>query len=364
MRRLCLLTIWTLLGGPVLTVSLSRAQQLSCPTMPDITQVNHDVRSEVQVGVGSLGKLKAGEVGVKTDVVAKNLFDKYPNTDRIAVVQMMAATYCSMIRDSKTMKDSEKLRLWSEFTERVFKFANPSYVPAAPPAPRPKGNLTPGDKGKQAPAEPSKSGKTAELNTGKEKPAPAALQNPAAQHWFTISKDSPPEQIEFRASKVSIPLTLVTGNYFGDDLPVKVAPYYISTSYIPKQLFREHARNSEVRTAAPPPSEDQEPLCEIYPDDAKALAHDFGFQLPTEKQWVNAFLGKFIYLQGKAELVYEGAGKDEYLVEASTNDDWIPRSSYSYQIHMNSPGHTAAHGCLRIAISVDELRKIGFLKAP
>lgn len=133
---------------------VSRAQQLPCPSMPDdITKVNHDVRSDVQVSVGSLGKLKAGEVGVRTDVVAKNLFEKYPNADRIVVVQMMAATYCSMIRDSKTLKDSEKLSLWSEFSDRVFKFENPNYIPARPPAPKPKGTAPPASKSESAPAQ-------------------------------------------------------------------------------------------------------------------------------------------------------------------------------------------------------------------
>ena len=109
--------------------------------MPDkITQVNRDVRSDVNASVGSLGKLKAGEVGVKTDVVAKNLFEKYPNTDRIIVVQMMAATYCSLLRDSKTVRDSEKLRLWAEFSERVFKFENPNYNPTSQQAPCPNPN--------------------------------------------------------------------------------------------------------------------------------------------------------------------------------------------------------------------------------
>ncbi len=101
--------------------------------MPDkITQVNRDVRSDVEVGIGSLGKLKAGQLGAKADVVAKNLFDKYPNTDRLLIAQMMSATYCGMIRDTKTIKDSEKIRLWSEFSERVFRFENPAYNPSGP----------------------------------------------------------------------------------------------------------------------------------------------------------------------------------------------------------------------------------------
>src|ERR1700724_3543877 len=109
-----ILTLATLLGGSILAPRASSG--LTCPPMPDkVTQVNRDVRSDVHADVGALGKLKTGQVGIETEVVAKNLFDKYPNADRLLVVGMMAATYCSMIQDSKTLKDTDKLRLWSEF---------------------------------------------------------------------------------------------------------------------------------------------------------------------------------------------------------------------------------------------------------
>jgi hypothetical protein len=104
--------------------------------MPDkVTEVNHDVRTDVNGSVGTLGKLKAGQVGAKVDVEAKNLFEKYPNTDRILIAQMMSATYCDMIRDSKTLKDSERLRLWSEFSDRIFKYENPTTNPPSPKSP-------------------------------------------------------------------------------------------------------------------------------------------------------------------------------------------------------------------------------------
>ena len=360
MKRSHLLTVWALLGGPLLTVGVSTAQ-LQCPPMPDkITQVNRDVRSEVEANVGSLGKLKAGQVGVKTEVVAKNLFDKYPNTDRIAVVQMMAATYCSMIRDSKTLKDSEKLRLWEEFSERVFKFENPSYNPPLPTTSKSKGSLPGAGKGADAHAEPRKS---EESSTAKEKPAQAVLQNPAAHHWFTKSTTSPPESIEFRSSGVSIPLTLVTGSHFGDEFPMAVAPYYLSTAYLPKQLFREYAMNNAVRAAVPPSSEDKEPVCEVYLSDAVGMAENFGFQLPTAVQWINAFEGKFIDPQGKVELIYgKDEGNKESLAEART-DEGRGNTYLSSKVTLyNFLSLEKAKGCLRITISLDELRKIGFLK--
>ena len=148
MSRLFAVTTMRVLSCLILAIGTADAE-LNCPQMPDkVTQVNRDVRSDVDVEIGALGKLKAGTVGAKTDVVAKNLFDKYPNTDRVLIAQMMSATYCEMIRDSKSVKDSEKLRLWSEFSERVFKFENPDYRPApARPTQAPKG--TDSDKRKQ-----------------------------------------------------------------------------------------------------------------------------------------------------------------------------------------------------------------------
>lgn len=113
--------------GSALGLSEVASAAITCPEMPDkITQVNRDVRSDIQANVGALGKLKAGEVTVKTDVIAKNLFDKYPNVDRILVAQMMAATYCSLIRESKSMSDVEKQERWEKFQERIFQFISPA----------------------------------------------------------------------------------------------------------------------------------------------------------------------------------------------------------------------------------------------
>jgi hypothetical protein len=109
-----------------------------CSPMPDkITQVNRDVRSDIQIGVGTLGKIKAGEIATKTEVIAKNLFDKYPNADRLLTVQMMATTYCSMLAASTVLNDKERQERWETFQDRVFLFINPNYLkPSLPPPSR------------------------------------------------------------------------------------------------------------------------------------------------------------------------------------------------------------------------------------
>lgn len=92
---------------------------ISCPPMPAaVTDVNRDIKSDISASVGKLGPVKAGEIGTKTEVIAKNLFEKYPNIDKLLALQTMAATYCSMLASS-SISDSEKITRWEKFQERV-----------------------------------------------------------------------------------------------------------------------------------------------------------------------------------------------------------------------------------------------------
>jgi hypothetical protein len=118
----------------LLMFSMHSLADISCPQMPSaVTSVNRDVRSEINASVGSLGKVKAGEVGSKTEVVAKNLFDKYPNVDKLLALQTMSATYCSMLRDS-ALKEGDKLDRWEKFQEKVLNLQ---------PSAQPSGKATP-----------------------------------------------------------------------------------------------------------------------------------------------------------------------------------------------------------------------------
>lgn len=95
----------TLLGLTLAVASAASAAKIVCPPMPDaVTQVNRDVRSSIEVAVGSVAKVKAGDVSIQTDVSAKNLFEKFPNADKIVVMQMMSATYCSILASSTEMR--------------------------------------------------------------------------------------------------------------------------------------------------------------------------------------------------------------------------------------------------------------------
>ncbi len=122
-------SIWILIGVLVLALDTSVAQQLSCPMVPDIAGMSHDIHSDIETRVGSLGKITGADLKVKTDVVAKSIYEKSPNLDRIAVAQMMTAVYCSSLAGDN--KHEAQLRL-AEFSQQVFRFVNSDYHPFPP----------------------------------------------------------------------------------------------------------------------------------------------------------------------------------------------------------------------------------------
>ena len=92
---------------------------LHCPDSPR-TEVSKDVKSDIDARVGSLGRVKAAQIEMKTEVVSKNLFEKYPNIDRLVAIQLMSATYCNILNNSTSVSDSEKLNRWEKFQDKVF----------------------------------------------------------------------------------------------------------------------------------------------------------------------------------------------------------------------------------------------------
>jgi hypothetical protein len=116
---------------------------IPCPPMPGATtDVNHDVKSHVDAAVGTLGKVKAGDLSVQTEVVAKNLIKDFPHADRLMVAQMMAATYCAMIRDNTTIAEKDKPAMWERFQNKTYSFllgneqSNPGAQKGVPPGPQ------------------------------------------------------------------------------------------------------------------------------------------------------------------------------------------------------------------------------------
>src|ERR1700736_920436 len=52
--------------------------------------------------------LVGGTLKNRTEVTAKNMFEKYPHADRVAIATMMMSVYCRQIDNSTNLSDQEK----------------------------------------------------------------------------------------------------------------------------------------------------------------------------------------------------------------------------------------------------------------
>lgn len=108
----------------------AKAIDILCPPMPvAVTERNRDVKSEIAASVIALGKVKGGDVGIKTEITAANLFAKYPNVDKLLALQTMSSTYCGLLKHS-TISDKEKLDRWEKFTSRILELQVPGAATA------------------------------------------------------------------------------------------------------------------------------------------------------------------------------------------------------------------------------------------
>ena len=98
------------------------AQGFECPA--PMKQVSANVKGEIDAQ--AQGLLKVAGVGfkgaVETSVV--NLFEKYPNADKIAMVQNYQSLACNVIKSS-TLPDERKFTMILELAGSLEKFIRP-----------------------------------------------------------------------------------------------------------------------------------------------------------------------------------------------------------------------------------------------
>jgi hypothetical protein len=80
---------------------------MDCPAPPQ--NVAKELATETEANVSGLSSLVGGSLKNKTEVTAKNLFEKYPNADRVAVATLMMSMFCREIDASTTLSDDQKL---------------------------------------------------------------------------------------------------------------------------------------------------------------------------------------------------------------------------------------------------------------
>ena len=97
----------------------AQAQGIQCPE--PMKQVGANIKGEIDAQAQGLLKVAGGELkgAVETSVV--NLFEKYPNADRIAVIQNYQSMTCYLIKDS-SLPDEKKFGMIMELANYLEKY--------------------------------------------------------------------------------------------------------------------------------------------------------------------------------------------------------------------------------------------------
>jgi hypothetical protein len=80
---------------------------MDCPAPP--SNVAKDLVVDTGVGAQGLKSLVSGTLKNHTETTVKNLWEKYPNADKLTVATLMMSVYCQQIDKSTTLTDQEKL---------------------------------------------------------------------------------------------------------------------------------------------------------------------------------------------------------------------------------------------------------------
>jgi hypothetical protein len=108
-------TLAAVLPAIVMPVSVVRAME--CPAAPQ--NVAKEIVTDTQGSVNGLKFIVGGELRNRVEVTAKNLFEKYPNADRITVATLMMSQFCQQIDHSPQLSDKEKLDRLSVVNEQL-----------------------------------------------------------------------------------------------------------------------------------------------------------------------------------------------------------------------------------------------------
>ena len=90
---------------------------IECPSAPE--QASKDSKVAVQVAVGKLGPIKAGDISAEVERTTRDLLGKLPSADKVYLEQMMFTAYCTTLRDDKSTADSEKAKLLRDYAREV-----------------------------------------------------------------------------------------------------------------------------------------------------------------------------------------------------------------------------------------------------
>jgi hypothetical protein len=108
----------SLLGAiTLLLVYYGDSLALDCPKAPE--QISKDWEFEVNAAVAKIGPVKGGDLKTEAKRITQDLLGKLPDAGRIYLEQMMFSSYCSALRDDKTISETEKAQRLKVYINEV-----------------------------------------------------------------------------------------------------------------------------------------------------------------------------------------------------------------------------------------------------
>lgn len=99
--------------------NISVTSALECPKQPE--QSKKDWDTEVALAIAKIGPAKGADLKIKSKKTTQDLLGKLPKADRVYLEQMMYTSYCSALRDDKTLTESEKAKRLKIYNAEVRK---------------------------------------------------------------------------------------------------------------------------------------------------------------------------------------------------------------------------------------------------
>jgi len=123
-------------------VSIQSAFALDCPAPP--AQSAKDWDTTVKAAVAKIGPVTGGELESRVKSATTEVLSKYPQSNTLYLEQMMFASYCSALRDDRTLQEAAKARLISEYGRTLRASLHAQTAPSKPLLePKASSHLTP-----------------------------------------------------------------------------------------------------------------------------------------------------------------------------------------------------------------------------
>jgi hypothetical protein len=107
--------------------NVSVGADFPCP-QPTL-QVASGIAGDMQGQAQGLLRLATAELKGQIQTTVVNLWEKYPNADKIAIVQNFQSTSCNILKTSTSLSDEKKLELWMAMIPTFVVYLSPPNKP-------------------------------------------------------------------------------------------------------------------------------------------------------------------------------------------------------------------------------------------